>query len=76
MPSGWNIADAFEVIADQLPGAPALWHAGRMTTWQKMDRRADGVAATLLDGGARRQDTVAQYLHTAPEYLESFLATT
>ncbi len=76
MPSGWNLADAWETIADRLPDAPALWHAGRMTTWSEMDRRADGVAAALLAAGAAHQDKVALYLHSCPEYLEAAFAAT
>ena len=36
-----------------------------------MDRRADGIAATLLAAGAQHQDKVAHYLYNAPAYLES-----
>ncbi len=37
----------------------------------EFDRRADGVAATLLAAGVKRQDKVAHYLYNCPEYLES-----
>ncbi|MEZ5205934.1 MAG: AMP-binding protein [Acidimicrobiales bacterium] len=40
----------------------------------RIDRRADGVARTLLDAGARQQDKVAQYLYNCPEYLEAMFA--
>ncbi len=69
--NGWNLADAWEAIADAQPSAPAQFHGDRTYTWAEFDRRADGVAATLLAAGAKHQDKVAQYLYNAPEYLES-----
>jgi len=71
---GWNFADVWEVIAEQIPEAPALVHGDRHITWSEFDRRANGVAAVLLDQGAVEQDKVAQYLYNAPEYIESMFA--
>src|SRR3954451_12040005 len=68
---GWNFADVWEAVADALPGAPAQVQGHRRVTWNEFDRRADGIARTLLDAGVQRQDKVAQYLHNCPEYLES-----
>jgi 3-oxocholest-4-en-26-oate---CoA ligase len=68
---GWNFADVWEVVAEQLPDAQALVHGDRRLTWGEVDRRANGVAATLLDRGATEQDKVAQYLYNCPEYIES-----
>jgi acyl-CoA synthetase (AMP-forming)/AMP-acid ligase II len=73
-PTGWNMADLWEVIADTLPDAPALIHGERSHTWGELDRRADGVARRLLDAGLGHQHKVAQYLYNTPEYLESVLA--
>jgi acyl-CoA synthetase (AMP-forming)/AMP-acid ligase II len=71
---GWNFADVWEVIAEQIPEAPGLVHGDRRITWSELDRRANGVAAALLNGGAVEQDKVAQYLYNAPEYIESMFA--
>lgn len=71
---GWNFADVWEVIAEQIPDAQALVHGDQRVTWSELDRRADGVAATLLEGGAVEQDKVAQYLYNGNEYLESMFA--
>ncbi|MGH9269812.1 MAG: acyl-CoA synthetase, partial [Ilumatobacteraceae bacterium] len=71
MPASWNFADVFEAVADRQPGALAQRHAGRTTTWAELDRRADGIAATLLSAGVVEQDKVAQYLYNSPPYLES-----
>ncbi len=74
MTDGWNFADLFEALAERQPDAMAQRHAGITTTWAEFDRRADGVAATLLAAGVAEQDKVAQYLYNAPEYLESCFA--
>jgi acyl-CoA synthetase (AMP-forming)/AMP-acid ligase II len=71
---GWNFADVFETIADQIPDALAQQQGDRTTTWGQFDSRADGVAQCLLDAGLTEQDKVAQYLHNGPEYLESVFA--
>ncbi len=70
--SGWNYADVWEAIADTIPDAVAQVHGTRRSTWAEFDRRADGLASTLLDAGAQRDDKVAIYLRNVPEYLESF----
>ena len=72
--AGWNFADVWEVIADQIPEASAQVHGERHIPWAEFDRRANGVAAALLNGGATEQDKVAQYLHNCPEYIESIFA--
>src|SRR5262245_47949070 len=71
---GWNHADTRERVAERLPDAQALVQGDRRLTWSEMDRRADGLARTLLDAGVDRQDKVAQYLYNCPEYLESMYA--
>ncbi|HUQ39179.1 MAG TPA: acyl-CoA synthetase [Acidimicrobiales bacterium] len=68
---GWNFADVWETVAETLPDATAQVQGDRRFTWSELDRRADGIAATLLGFGVERQDKVAQYLHNCPEYLES-----
>ena len=62
---GWNFADVWEWVADHFTLATAQLHGGQRTTWGEMDRRADGIAATLLAAGAQRQDKVAHYLYNA-----------
>jgi acyl-CoA synthetase (AMP-forming)/AMP-acid ligase II len=73
--TGWNFADVWETVAEQLPEAPAQIQGKRRYTWAEMDRRANGVAAALLAAGVSQQDKVAQYLYNGPEYLESMFAT-
>ena len=61
----------WELVADEMPEAQALVHGDTRRTWAEFDRRADGLARTLLDAGVERQDKVAQYLYNCHEYLES-----
>ncbi len=67
----WNYADVWETVADRIPEANALLQGPRRVTWGEMDRRADGIAQTLLDLGLGRQDKVAHYLTNCTEYMES-----
>ena len=79
--SDWHHADILEAIAEHQPDAPAQTFIdplgdgpARRFTQAEMHRRANGVAATLIQRGANHQDKVAQYLYNAPEYMESVLA--
>ena len=74
MSAGWNLAEIWEHNADRFPDAPAQRQADRSFTWTEFDRRADGIAATLLATGAQHQDKVAQYLYNCAEYMESMFA--
>jgi 3-oxocholest-4-en-26-oate---CoA ligase len=65
-----SLAVVWETIAEQFPDAPAQVQGERAFTWAQFDRRADGIAHTLLDGQASPADRVAQYLRNSPEYLE------
>jgi acyl-CoA synthetase (AMP-forming)/AMP-acid ligase II len=74
--AGWNIADICEAFAGAIPDAPAVVQGDRRVSWRDFDRRAGGVAATLLAAQLGHQDRVALYLYNCPEYLEAFLAAT
>src|SRR5436190_4137041 len=69
--AGWNFADVWEVVTEELPDAPSQVQGDRRVTWAEINRRADGVAATLVAEGLERQAKVAHYLYNCPEYLES-----
>ncbi|MGH9209618.1 MAG: acyl-CoA synthetase [Acidimicrobiales bacterium] len=71
---GWNFADVWETIAQQIPDAQCQLQGERAQTWAELDQRANGVARTLLDRGVAEQDKVAQYLYNCPEYIESLYA--
>jgi len=72
--SSWNFADLWEVCADVRGEAPAAVHGDQTVSWADFDRRADGVAAALLDAGLAQQDKVAQYLYNGPEYMQGVYA--
>lgn len=69
--TGWCFADVWEAVADQLPDSPCLTQGHTTRSWSQVDRRADGLARTLLNEGAAPQDKVAQYMYNCPEYLET-----
>src|ERR1700687_3734101 len=69
----WNFADAFEAIAAKVPDAPAQMCGERLMTWGEWDRRANALAADLLQAGLGRQSKVAAYLYNGVEYLEVYL---
>ena len=71
---GWNFADMWEVVAEQVPDATAQVQGDRRITWRDHDRRANGIAQAFLDAGVQEQDKVAQYLYNGPEYLEAVYA--
>ena len=71
---GWTYGELWETVADTLPDALCLVQGDRRLTWQRVDHRADGVAAALVESGLGHQDKVAQYLYNCPEYLENVFA--
>ncbi len=71
---GWNYAEIWETVAEQIPDAPAQIRGDTTYTWREFDQRANGVARQLLDAGAVEQDKVAQYLYNCPAYMESMFA--
>ena len=72
--SGWNFADIFKVVAQEIPDRPALVQGPRSVTWREIDVRTESIARHLAAAGLPRQAKVAQYLYNTPEYLESLLA--
>jgi 3-oxocholest-4-en-26-oate---CoA ligase len=71
---GWNFAEVWETVAELVPDANCQVQGDRRLTWAEVDRRANGLAHTMLDRGATEQDKVAQYLYNCPEYIESLYA--
>jgi len=72
--TGWNFADLWETVSRRIPDALAQQQGDRRFTWRQFNRRANGIAAALLDDESHEQDKVAQYLYNSPEYLESCFA--
>src|SRR5437868_13564196 len=72
--TNWNFADVYEAVAARVPDRPCQVQGERVVTWGQFDRRANGLAADLLDAGLTHQSKVAAYLTNCPEYLETYLA--
>src|SRR5437763_13980194 len=66
----WNFADVWETVAAKVPDAPAQIQGDRVVTWGDFDRRANALAADLVEAGLSHQSKVANYLYNGPEYLE------
>ncbi len=69
-----TFADVYEAVAGALPDAPAQIQGDRIITWRDFDRRANALAADLLDVVSGEQAKVAAYTYNCPEYLETYLA--
>jgi fatty-acyl-CoA synthase len=72
--TNWNLAEIWETVAEVRPDHPAQRCGERTVTWQEFDRRANALAADLLDAGLGQQAKVAVELHNGPEYLEAYAA--
>ena len=72
--SGWNFADVYEAVAARVPDRPCQLHGDRVVSWREFDRRANALAADLLEAGLGHQSKVAAYLYNGPEYLEVYVA--
>jgi fatty-acyl-CoA synthase len=56
------------------PGATALRHLGRTTTWAELERRVNALAGALSRRGVRFGDRVLILMLNRPEFAESVLA--
>jgi acyl-CoA synthetase (AMP-forming)/AMP-acid ligase II len=72
--SSWNFAEVYEAVAEAIPDSPCQVQGDRVVSWADFDRRADALAADLLEAGLGQQSKVAAYLYNGPEYLETYLA--
>ncbi len=70
----WNFADLWEYCAEIRDGQRAQVFGDQTVTWREFNRRANGLAQTMIDAGVGHQDKSAQYLYNAPAYLESVFA--
>jgi len=72
--TNWNLAEIWEICAEERGDKTALVHGHSRRSWAEFDRRAASVAGFLLDAGLEHQDKFAQYLYNGHEYLESVFA--
>jgi fatty-acyl-CoA synthase len=72
--TNWNFADVYEAVAAKVPDWPCQVQGERVVTWGQFDRRANAMAADMVEAGLTHQSKVAAYLYNGPEYLESYVA--
>jgi len=70
----WNLADAFDLIAELRADHDALLQGERRLSWREVERRARNLAAWMLENGASHQGKVAVYTYNHPAYMETVYA--
>lgn len=69
--NSWNFANVWETVADTVPKRCAQAFGAQRFSWSQFERRADGVARSLLAADLGQQDKVALLLYNGPEYMET-----
>ncbi|MCT2557514.1 AMP-binding protein [Tsuneonella sp. YG55] len=70
----WTFVEVWQTVAEHVPDRLALAHGDVALDWSCFDRRAAGIASSLLKAGLHPQEKVALYLHNSPAYMESVYA--
>ncbi len=70
----FNIADLFELVADDFPDRTALLCGEQRSTFLELEQRANRLAHFLASRGVKAGDHVGLYLYNCNEYLEGMLA--
>jgi acyl-CoA synthetase (AMP-forming)/AMP-acid ligase II len=71
----WNLATAFESVADALADRTVLVQGDRRVSWRSYDERAARLAAAFGAAGLQQGSKVASYLYNCNEYMEGLYAT-
>ena len=74
MSAGFNLADAFDVVAETCAARDAVVQGGQSRSWAELERRARNLAAWMIERGASRQAKVAVYTYNHPAYMEGVYA--
>jgi acyl-CoA synthetase (AMP-forming)/AMP-acid ligase II len=74
MTTRFNIADMFELVADEVPDRMALVCGDQRSTFPQLEQRANRLAHFLKERGVGAGDHVGLYLYNCNEYLEAMLA--
>ena len=69
-----NLADLFEVAAEEVPDRLALASGGTHRTYGELDRRANQLARHLQAGGVGKDGKVAIYAWNRVEWVEALIA--
>ncbi len=70
----WNLATAWEAIADAVGDADATIHAGVAHSWSRFEERSSRLAGVLAAHGIGHDAKVGHLLYNGPEYLETTFA--
>lgn len=70
----WNLANAWEAIADAIGDAACCCTSAGVRTWSEFDERAAALAGLFAAHGVGRDAKVAHYLYNGPEYVETTYA--
>ncbi len=70
----FNLADLFELVADEVGDAEAMTSPDRRLTYAELDHRADRLAHHLGDVGVGPGDRVGVQLANGTEYIETMVA--
>jgi len=73
--SHWNLATAFESVADALGDRTVLIQGDRRVSWRSYDERSARLAAAFTAAGLQPGSKVASYLYNCNEYSEGVYAT-
>lgn len=73
MTTGWNFGDVFDMVAGQVPDAPAQIHGDHTVTWSEFDRRTNAFARDLIEAGLGHQARVGSYLYNGTDYFETVI---
>ena len=71
---GGNLADLFEAVSDEVPGADAVVVDGDRWTFAELDERSARLATVLMDRNVGPGDRVGVLLGNTVELWESMLA--
>jgi 3-oxocholest-4-en-26-oate---CoA ligase len=71
----WNLATAFESVADSLPDRVALIQGDRRVPWRSFDDRAARIAQAFTAAGLAPGSKVASYMYNSNEYTEALYGT-
>ena len=70
----WNLADCLDEIAAIRGSEPAIVQGRHRLAWSEVERRANNLAAWMLERGASHQAKVALYSYNHPAYMEGVWA--
>ncbi len=69
-----NLGRALDIVAEIRADEVSLIQGERQLTWAQVGRRANNIAAWMVECGASRQGKVGIYTYNDPAYLESIYA--